>query len=32
MAGLVPAIYVFVTQSKKSWITGPSPVMTLIVW
>jgi hypothetical protein len=31
MAGLVPAIHVFVTQRRKSWITGPSPVMTPIV-
>jgi len=32
MAGLVPAIHVFVTHRRKSWITGPSPLMTLIVW
>jgi hypothetical protein len=32
MAGPVPAINVFVTQRSKSWITGLSPVMTLMVW
>jgi hypothetical protein len=29
MAGLVPAIHVFVSQTEsKAWITGSSPVMT----
>jgi hypothetical protein len=32
MAGLDPAIYVFVAKAKsKTWITGSSPVMTLNV-
>jgi hypothetical protein len=30
MAGLVPAIHVF-GRSKKTWITGTSPVMTVQV-
>jgi hypothetical protein len=28
MAGLVPAIHVFLLKSLKTWITGTSPVMT----
>jgi hypothetical protein len=28
MAGLVPAIHVFVPKIRKTWITGTGPVMT----
>jgi len=28
MAGLGPAIHVFIAQRTKTWITGTSPVMT----
>jgi hypothetical protein len=28
MAGLVPAIHVFVPNIRKAWITGTNPVMT----
>jgi hypothetical protein len=28
MAGLAPAIHVFVAKESKTWITGTSPVMT----
>jgi hypothetical protein len=28
MAGLDPAIHVFVVTKRKTWITGTSPVMT----
>jgi hypothetical protein len=28
MAGLGPAIHVFVSKESKTWITGTSPVMT----
>jgi hypothetical protein len=28
MAGLDPAIHVFVVKESKTWITGTSPVMT----
>jgi len=29
MAGLVPAIYVFVTQEGKTWMPGTRPGMTM---
>jgi hypothetical protein len=32
MAGLDPAIHVFVSKKSKTWITGSSPVMTAFVW
>jgi hypothetical protein len=28
MAGLVPAIHVFVLQKSKTWMPGPRPGMT----
>jgi hypothetical protein len=30
MAGLVPAIYVFLPKSEKTWMPGTSPGMTNI--
>jgi hypothetical protein len=30
MAGLDPAIHVFANKERKTWITGTSPVMTIV--